>query len=390
MNVKEKILKMESCRGHNHDLRNFRNWMNEFMPNHTKLKKIQVAGTNGKGSTCQWLHDVLVNSGYKVGLFTSPHLVSHMERIKINNQNISYEDWERIYDQYVNVFEDKKLTMFEMDLWMAIAYFLEQDVDVAIVEVGMGGREDATTALDYMATVITNIGMDHIQYLGDSIEQITYEKAGIFKPGVLALTTETKENSRKVMSLIADYINAPLGFVEMSYKEVNGKYEIEWNEDTYFVNPPSYQVSNLALALETLNCLGFILKKDVVQKTIDEFEWRGRFTILSQSPMIIIDGAHNTHGIESLMKSLPKWHGHLYFSALKEKNVLEMIRMLETYHCPITLVSIESERMYNLQELKYPLITCDELITKIKKKEEDMLLCGSLYFVGEVLEKLYG
>lgn len=390
MNAKEKILKIENYRGHNHDLRQFRDWLTQYLPEHIQMPKIQVAGTNGKGSTCQWLHDLLVNSGYKVGLFTSPHLVSHTERIKINNENISLEDWERIYDQYEAVFEDIKMTMFEIDLWMAIAYFIENQVDMAIIEVGMGGREDATTALDYRATLITNIGLDHTQYLGDSIEQITFEKSGVLKPGVFALTTETKENSRKVMELVADYIGAMLGYIEMPYKEIDGKIQFEWMDDTYIMNPPAYQIENLALALETLNCLGYLLTKEIVQKTIDEFEWKGRFQVLNENPKIIIDGAHNTHGMESLMKSLPEWNGHIYFSALKEKNVVEMIDMLKTYQCPITLVTIESDRMYSLQELNYPIISCDELVERIKNPTEDMLMCGSLYFVGEVLEKLNG
>ena len=390
MNVDEKVLKIEKCKFHNHDLREFRGWLSEYIPNHVLLNKIQVGGTNGKGSTCQWMHDLLVNSGFKVGLFTSPHLVTHFERIKINNENISSLDWERIYDQYESVFDEKKMTMFEIDLWMAIAYFVEQKVDVAIIEVGLGGREDSTTALDYMATVITNVGFDHMELLGDSIEQITFEKSGIFKPGVIALTTEKKENSQKVMEIIAGYIEAMLGFVELPYREENGKYVFEWMDDTYTMDPPVYQIDNLALALETLSCVGYSLSKEVVQKTIDEFQWKGRFTILNENPKVIIDGAHNTHGMEALIKSIPEWHGHIYFSALKEKNVLEMLEMLKKYNCPITLVSIHSERMYDLKELDYPLITCDELIEILKNPKEDMLLCGSLYFVGEVLEKING
>ena len=155
-------------------------WLDEYLPEHKSLKKIQVAGTNGKGSTCKWLSMFLQSEDYKTGMFTSPHLISHTERIQIDSKDISLEDWERIYDTWDTFFEEKQLTMFEMDLWMALVYFIEQNVDVAIIEVGLGGRLDATTSLDYMATLITNVGLDHQEFLGDTLEQIAYEKSGIF------------------------------------------------------------------------------------------------------------------------------------------------------------------------------------------------------------------
>ena len=390
MNVQEKILKIEKNKKHNHDLLEFRSWLTEFMPNHVYLRKVQVAGTNGKGSTCQWMNRLMMNSGFNVGMFTSPHLLSHLERIQVNGKNISYEDWERIYDQYEAFFEEKQLTMFEVDLWMAIAYFLEKNVDLAIIEVGLGGREDATTALDYLATVITNIGMDHTELLGDSIEQITYEKSCIFKPGVYALTTERKENSQRVMEQIAGFIQTPLGFVELPYEIEDGKAKFEWMDNTYYLNPPFYQIDNLALALETLSCIGVFLEKEAVQKSIDEFSWNGRFTQISESPKIIIDGAHNPHGMEALIQSIPEWNGNIYFSALKEKDVETMLAMLKVYNRPIILVSFETERLYDLSKLNYPIISLDELMKKIESKEEDMLICGSLYFVGAVLEKVNG
>lgn len=142
----------------------FRSWLNEAMPEHKQLKKIQVGGTNGKGSTVAWMNQLLTKSGYKVGAFTSPHLVTHFERIRIGNTYISAADWQRIYDQYADFFEAKAFTMFEIDLWMAIAYFLEQKVDIALIEVGLGGRMDATTALDYQLLLITNVGLEHTEF----------------------------------------------------------------------------------------------------------------------------------------------------------------------------------------------------------------------------------
>ncbi len=389
MQLEEKINYIETKIGENHDLLEFRSWLNTYLPAHQQLKKIQVGGTNGKGSTVAWMNQLLTKAGKKVGSFTSPHLLHHFERIRIGSQYISARDWERIYDQYASFFEEKNFTMFEIDLWMALAYFLEQEVDIALIEVGLGGRLDATTALDYQLLLITNVGMEHTELLGDSIEQITFEKAGIFKPGVIALTSETKENSQKVMEQVAGVIQTMLGFVSMPYKEKDGKIEFVWHDYSYTMKPPKYQLSNLALALEGLNQLGYYLKAEWIQEVIDSFEWEGRFMKLQEDPLILIDGAHNLDGITALVESLSSWSGSIYFSVLKDKDAIKMLELLSSYHCPITLVKMDKERAYPLEELGYPIIDEDELFERLHASEEDCLLCGSLYFVGDILNQFY-
>ena len=382
MNVQEKINKMENCRGKNHDLLEFRQWLTDAMPSHIALKKIQVAGTNGKGSTSIWLRDLLMKKGYKVGVFTSPHLIHHTERIRVNDICITLADWERIYDQYEELFSLHKMTMFEMDLWMSLAYFIEQKVDYCIIEAGMGGRLDATTALDYKACLITNVGLDHTEYLGDTFEQIAYEKSGVFKPNVPALTTEDKPECQKVMELVADYMKTPLCFVDCQETDV-----LRWNGMTFHLKPPLYQAKNLSLALETLNVLGIWLEENEIQEVIDHFQWAGRFMILRKDPLVLLDGAHNVHGITALTHSLKDFKGKIYFSVLKEKDAPHMIELLQTISKDITLVEISSARLYPLEKLGYPIITVDELISRLKDTKEGSLLCGSLYYVGEVLEK---
>ena len=387
MQIKEKLNYIETKIGENHDLMEFRSWLNTYLPQHTQLKKIQVGGTNGKGSTVAWMNQLLSKAGYKVGAFTSPHLLTHFERIRIGSTFISATDWERIYDQYASFFEEKNFTMFEIDLWMALAYFIEQDVDLALIEVGLGGRLDATTALDYQLLLITNVGMEHTELLGDSIEQITFEKAGIFKPGVIALTTETKENSQKVMEQVASVMQTMLGFVSMPYEEKDGKIEFVWLDHRYTMKSPKYQLSNLALALEGLNQLGYAFEPEWVQSVIDSFVWEGRFMKLNEEPLILVDGAHNLDGIEALVQSLPSWSGSIYFSVLKDKDAHKMLELLSSYHCPITLVQMENKRSYPLKEFNYPVISEQELIDILHTSKEDCLLCGSLYFVGDILEQ---
>lgn len=386
MSVQDKIEKMESAKNINHDLVEFRKWLDEYLPEHRSLYKIQVAGTNGKGSTCKWATMFLNNAGFNVGMFTSPHLVCHTERIQINQENIPLNEWERIYDTWSNFFKEKKMTMFEMDLWMALVYFIEQRVDVVVIEVGLGGRLDATTALDYKATLITNIGLDHQEYLGDSLEQIAFEKSGIFKPASIALTTEEKPECQKVMELVADYIDTMLGFVTLpSVEKTSDGYKFEYNGNSYVAKIPKYQLNNMILALETLYVLGYPIEHEHIEKTLDEFNWNGRFTVLRKEPLVMIDGAHNTHGIDALVSSLNDFKGHIYFSVLKEKDAKSMLEKLSELNCPITLVEIDSNRLYPLEKLGYPIISFDELKNIIKTTSQDMLLCGSLYFVGDVL-----
>lgn len=382
MNVVEKINKMENCRGRNHDLHLFREWLDMYLPDHVKLKKIQIAGTNGKGSTSIWLRDLLCCKNLHVGVFTSPHLVSHTERIRIDDTLISLEDWERIYDQYVELFESKQMTMFEMDLWMAIAYFIEKKVDYCIMEAGMGGRLDATTALDYDACLITNVGMDHTEYLGDSFEKIAYEKAGIFKSGVLALTSEEKVECQKVIQDVADGLGVDLKILDCKETEILHLHDMDIH-----MCKPYYQAKNLKLALETLYALGYSFLESEIQSIVDHFQWSGRFMTLRKDPMILIDGAHNLHGIQALVHSLQDFKGNIYFSVLKEKDALDMIECLKSVSENITLVHFESDRLYPLETLGYRVIMMDELMDILKNTSVDSVLCGSLYFVGDVLER---
>ncbi len=373
MIVEEKIKKMENCRGKNHDLKEFRKWIDSALPEHKNLNKIQVAGTNGKGSTSIWLRDLLMKKGYRVGAFTSPHLVSHTERIRVNNECISLENWEKMYDSYSELFDHYSMTMFEMDLWMAIAYFVEQKVDYCIIEAGMGGRLDATTSLDYLATLITNIGLDHTEYLGDTLEKIAYEKAGIFKKDIPSLTTESDEGCRQVLKKVADEVGSPITFIDVQKIKTN---------------LPHYQISNLTLAIETLKTLGIQYTQNEIQDVMDHFFWDGRFMTIRKEPLILLDGAHNPHGIKALVQSLTDFKGKIYFSVLKEKDAQQMIELLKTVSSDITLVEISSYRLYPLKQLGYPIITIPQLLEELKNTKCDSLLCGSIYFVGEVLENM--
>ncbi|WP_305204659.1 bifunctional folylpolyglutamate synthase/dihydrofolate synthase [Dubosiella newyorkensis] len=374
MVIQDKIKYIEAKRGRNHPLFMFRNWLDEKVPSHRELKLIQVGGTNGKGSTCQWLNLFLRKEGFRTGMFTSPHLVSHLERIQVDGSWIEASEWERIYDRYADFFEEEQLTMFEIDLFMAIVYFVEQKVDYGIIEVGMGGRLDATTALDYIATLITNVGMDHTEYLGTTLSQIAKEKAGIFKESTLAIAYDTtcfsvmeEEAFRKRTSLlVADY--------DLS------------NLDTSAL--PAYQRENLVLALSCLRQLK-LLKPYSIQSVIDSFSWLGRCTVLRKDPLVLLDGAHNMPGIEALIRSLSSFEGVIYFSVLKEKESDKMIKRILKWNTNVVLVRFEEERLADLDVLhahyRIPTIDFEDMIDRLKGAKTSTLICGSLYFVGKVL-----
>jgi dihydrofolate synthase/folylpolyglutamate synthase len=393
MKLEEKITKMESCRGANRPLELYRQLLDKYLPAHVNLDKIQVAGTNGKGSTVQWMSRLLQKNGFKVGVFTSPHLISHFERIRTNDEMIPASDWERIYDRWSKLFEEEKFTMFEMDLWMAVDYFIEQDVDMAIMEAGLGGRKDATTSLDYKATLVTSIGLDHMEYLGNTKEEIAAEKGGIFKENTLAITAESDRRCLSVLSSMARRNKTELHTISMQVRQSEYTYYIPYKSHYLkfdLLRLPKYQLKNFVLALQTLQALEISLDYFDVQDVLDEFLWPGRFHAICADPYILVDGAHNGQGIDALVDSLGVFNGDIFFSALKEKETQAMIESLRRLNCPITLVSFESNRLADLDSLskKYNLncIDMDTLLENLNTRDRSALVCGSLYFTAEVLK----
>lgn len=369
------------------DLEDFRQILDHYLPDHRKLNKIQVAGTNGKGSTCTWLALLMEGLGYQVGVFTSPHLIVHNERIKINDTMISDSDLERLYDRYAHVFSQYGLTMFEMDLFLAMAYFLEQRVDYAIIEVGLGGRLDASTALDYKATILTNVGLEHTEILGDTLEKISYEKSGIFKSGIVGVTSEDKPECQKVIDQVVRMKRLPFYYSYLpGYTKKGKKYLIESMDGILVFDQPFYQMRNFILACDTLYHLGFRLRYHVLQGAIDRFSFAGRCMVVRKRPLVLVDGAHNVHGVQALVSSLKTWKGTIYFSVLKEKDAFSMIELLQTLGATITLVQFSSERLYPLEKLELEIISIDTMKKRLHSTHERALVCGSLYFVGEVLK----
>ena len=286
-----------------------------------RLRCIHVAGTNGKGSTCHLLAAVLQEAGYKVGLFTSPHLKDYRERIKVNGEMISESfvvDFIAVHQQFL---EAQQLSFFEMTVGLAFTYFAHAKTDINVIEVGMGGRLDATNIITPLIAVITNIGLDHTQYLGTTLTAIANEKAGIIKPGVPVVIGAYTPETRSVFESKAVHTNA----------------SIFWASDEQLQTYPSilkgdYQEANKKTVQQTLAVLH---KTGAIQVSSKQIQagfanvvantgLQGRWQILGLQPKIIADTAHNAHGLQIVMQQLnaePKDHLHLVLGVVNDKDL---------------------------------------------------------------------
>jgi len=264
------------------------------------LKSVHVAGTNGKGSTSHMLASVFQEAGYKTGLYTSPHLKDFRERIKINGAMIPEQYVLEFVENHRPYFERNQLSFFEMTVGLAFDYFRNNKVDIAIIEVGMGGRLDSTNILEPEVSVITNIGLDHTQFLGNTLAKIASEKAGIIKEKTPVVIGETKSGTKPVFEKIASSKDAPITFAETF--EASG-----YNSDLKGI----YQQKNIKTVLATLQVLrkkGWKIPAEKVKSgllnTIKNTGLMGRWQILNETPKVICDTAHNKEGLQMVMTQL--------------------------------------------------------------------------------------
>lgn len=283
-----------------------------------KFKTIHVAGTNGKGSSSHMLASILQEAGYKVGLYTSPHLKDFRERIKINGVHVS-EDYVISFIERNKVFlTENKLSFFEMTVGMAFDYFAIEQVDIAIIEVGLGGRLDSTNIIIPEVSLITNIGMDHMDMLGTTLPQIASEKAGVIKPNVPVVISEYQEEVAAVFLEAAQERDAVIIFAE---KEILPDYR------TSLLG--NYQRMNVKGVLATLKQLkGYVVKEEHIKagllKVVENTGLMGRWQILGEDPLMVCDTAHNTEGLTVVLQQINQQKYdtlHLVLGFVKEKNL---------------------------------------------------------------------
>ena len=326
-----------------------------------KFRSIHVAGTNGKGSVSHMLASVLMQAGYKVGLYTSPHLIDFRERIRINGQMIPQQCVTDFVEQHRDFMQSLQLSFFEMTVGLAFDYFAAEKVDVAVVEVGMGGRLDSTNVITPDLCVITNIGFDHTQFLGDTLPKIAAEKAGIIKPRVPVVIGETHPETRPVFEQRATELQAPIYFADDNYRIIPIDKQASQADGLTFplldfqVATPnsqfstlnsqftcpltgSYQLKNLATLFQTLELLptaGYSIAEQHVRvgiaRVVEDTGLHGRWEKMDEHPLTICETAHNADGVAAMLHKLseiPYHHLHLIYGCVNDKDFRSILRML--------------------------------------------------------------
>jgi len=324
---------------------------NYFNQPHTKFKSIHIAGTNGKGSVSHMLASVLQTAGYKVGLYTSPHLKDFRERIKINGQMISESEVVDFVERHKKIFEEIQPSFFEMTVALAFDYFERSHIDVAVVEVGMGGRLDSTNIITPDLSVITNIGYDHTVFLGDTLEKISGEKAGIIKSGIPVVIGETQIETERVFKKTASEKGSRIEFADQVYstdysmQTIDGKqsFTISTKGKIIYENLKLdllgiYQRKNILTVLQSIDLLiekGYIINTQQIYQGIESASKNtglmGRWQILNQHPLIICDTGHNFEGMTYVVdqiKNTPHKNLHMVFGVVDDKDVDKVMSIL--------------------------------------------------------------
>ena len=288
---------------------------------HKSLKFIHVGGTNGKGSTCHYLSSILQESGYSVGIFTSPHFFDYRERIRINNKKITKTYVNEFLNSNKEISEDLSLSFFELSFGLAANYFNDSKIDIAIIEVGLGGRLDATNVINPLMSIITNISLDHTDLLGETIEKIAKEKSGIIKRDSVAIIGEKNNLTDKIFTKIAKEKNSKIYFNNQSDKSYSDIL---------------YQNKNISTAIFAIkHLIGFnISKRNIengIKNVIENTGYFGRWFKLSEEPTVLVDVAHNISGFEYLALQIEKLNYnnlHIILGFVKGKKIKELIDFL--------------------------------------------------------------
>ena len=399
------------------ELNRMQGLLNDMGNPEKKLNGFHIAGTNGKGSVCATLEALCRDSGLKTALNTSPHLINYNERFRINGKEPSLQTLLNLYQRYEILFDKWEASFFEITTALAFAMFSEQNIDVSIIEVGLGGRLDATNLFFPDVAVITNIGLDHTKTLGGTLELIAGEKAGIIKEGIPLVLGEMEDSPLAIIEAVAMAKQVPVF-----------RYQRDWqtsiNNDSIDGIKLDYQFGKYTLPNLEVNLIGehqainigtaltaFILyaqkkklplNEGTIRQALKNISWQGRMQVLSRKPIIILDGAHNVHGVKALMQTLEK-----LFPNRKVKFMLSILRDKD-YPAMLSLICSRAEMVYVAQNQSERAATVDEQVSVIANYEipcktapsvaeayalavqecnpDDVLIvCGSLYTVGEVL-----
>ena len=359
------------------------------------FQTIHVAGTNGKGSTSSMIASVFMEAGYKVGLYTSPHLKDFRERITINGKMISKNYVHEFVITHKSFFERTELSFFEMTVGLAFEYFSDKKVDIAIIEVGMGGRLDATNIITPLLSVVTNIGKDHTQFLGDTLERIAFEKAGIIKPTIPVVIGEYTSETKPVFLQVAKQNHSEIHFAQ---DERHPDYPCGLLGD--------YQLKNKKTVIETFRNLksNFIISEENIIEgilnVVKNTKLQGRWQILKENPKVICDTAHNAHGLEMVMNQLKKENFnqlHIVLGVVNDKDLDLILPLFPKnaiyYFCKPKIerglsakILQEKAASYNLKSSTYNSISNAYKKAIANSNTNDLIyIGGSTFVVAEII-----
>ena len=389
---------------------------------HLKLKVIHIGGTNGKGSTIAFLKNMLEKLGLRVGVFSSPYLIHYTDQISINGESIPEARLEALMADYESLLEGEAAanlqgtTEFEIITALAYDYFASVQVDVAIMEVGMGGLLDSTNVCQPVLTGITTIGLDHVALLGDTLGAIAEQKAGIVKQGIPLVTGHIVLEALTVIDSIAEAKNAPrLAYgsdYQVSYQEsvVTGEvfdYTSAVRQGRFQTGLLGlHQIENAGMALALLDTYCQETGREfasnaLVAQALEETRWPGRLEVVSSAPLLLLDGAHNPHAIKALLATLQErfadYHKEILFTCIKTKALEDMLDLLETMpDSQLTLTHFDDSRATdenvlkktaksrNLNYQSWPDFLEQKLTDKNEEKQTVRIVTGSLYFLSQV------
>ena len=384
-------------------------------PQH-QFKSIHVAGTNGKGSTSHMLASILQTAGYKTGLYTSPHLVDFRERIKIDGVYCTKEFVVEFTEQIKPLVVTLQPSFFEITVAMAFSYFAKQKVDIAVIEVGLGGRLDSTNIITPEVSIITNIGLDHTQFLGDTIPQIASEKAGIIKKEVPCIISEYTKETKPVFDAAAKHTT--LAYGSELYTMLNTKYAHDYLDvevlnkktegiETYQLDlNGSYQAKNIMGVLGAVGILqtkGWQISNQHIQAGLSQVKNNtglyGRWQIIGTSPTTVVDVAHNVAGIQILLAQIALVHHqqlHIVFGMVKDKDIDSVLALLPT-QATYYFTQAQIERAIDAVELQQKAsehgltgnvyANVNEAISAAQKEAQAsdlIVVCGSVFLIGEI------
>lgn len=391
--IEEAIEWIQNRRNSGHTFENFKHVCDSLNNPQNSFYTIHVAGTNGKGSTVAYLRDLLMKHGYTVGTLQSPHYITHLDRIRVNNINISSDIFLEIINRNYDFYIKNDMSMFEIDYLIMCEYFKLKKVDFAIVEVGIGGRLDATNVVDNTKlSIITTIGYDHMELLGDTLEKICKEKCGIIKDNSNVLIGKLPSECVSVVKNESSIHNCNL-YELTSFKDL-GNRTFEFEGKTYSIGSyADYQLHNACLSLKAFDIIAkdcnIKVSYDLVKESLLNTIWQNRFEIVKNNPIVILDGAHNIHGIDAVCKSFDKFKGSkcIVFSALKRKEYKKMVDTLNSHCDELLITSFDNYGVIDINEFvdysKYDKY-CDAIDYAISQYD-NVLICGSLYFLSDVV-----